>query len=83
MGESKALLPFLLLFRNGVNLLDCPSLRILDFSPILAARYLSQVFLPAAVNRLGVGAVCARHIVISVIGQKFRAMTELPRGDNE
>ncbi len=44
MGESKGFDRFLLLFRNAVNLLDRPSLRILDLSPIQSARYLSQAF---------------------------------------
>jgi hypothetical protein len=44
MGESKGFDRLLLLFRNAVNLLDRPSLRILDLSPIQSARYLSQAF---------------------------------------
>jgi hypothetical protein len=44
MGDSKWFDRFLLLFRNAVNLLDRPSLRILDLSPIQSARYLSQAF---------------------------------------
>jgi hypothetical protein len=59
MGESKGFDRFLVLFRNAVNLLDRPSLRILDLSPIQSARYLSQAFF-ATVNRIGeVGAMRA------------------------
>jgi hypothetical protein len=44
MGEAKGFDRFLVLFRNAVNLFDCPSLRILDLSLILAAGYVSQAF---------------------------------------
>jgi hypothetical protein len=60
MGESKGFDRFLLLFRNAINLLDRPSLRILDLSRIQSARYLSQAlfFCDREQNR-DVGAVNA------------------------